>query len=119
MRTMLRGKIHRATVTGADLHYEGSITIDPDLLEVVDMIPYELVHVLDIDNGERLVTYVIEGKRGSGDMILNGAAARKVCVGDKIIVLSFTTLDDEAAAKHQPKIVLLDENNKIARRSGV
>ena len=119
MRTMLRGKIHRATVTGADLHYEGSITIDPDLLEAADIIPYELVHVLDIDNGERLVTYVIEGERGSGDMVLNGAAARKVCAGDKIIVLSFTTLDDEAAATHRPTIILLDENNKIARRSGV
>ena len=115
MRFMLRGKIHRATVTGADLNYEGSITIDPDLLEAADLVPNEQVHVFNIDNGERFMTYVILGRRGSGDMILNGAAARKVCVGDKIIVMSFAAIDDREVPNHKPRIVWVDANNAIAR----
>lgn len=115
MRFMLKGKIHRATVTGADLNYEGSITIDPDLLEKADMLVNEQVHVFNIDNGERFVTYVIEGRKGSGDMVLNGAAARKVCVGDKIIVMAFTLMDDAAAREHEPHIVWVDENNRITQ----
>ncbi|MFP4379952.1 MAG: aspartate 1-decarboxylase [Candidatus Sumerlaeia bacterium] len=113
MRFILKGKIHRATITQANLNYNGSITIDPDLLDAADMMPYEQVHVFDIDNGERLVTYIIEGERGSGQIVMNGAAARKVAVGDKVIILSFDMLTEEEAKNHHPKIIVVDENNKI------
>ena len=113
MRQMLKGKIHRATVTGADLNYNGSITVDPELLEAADILPYEQVHVFDIDNGARLVTYTIEGERGQGEVILNGAAARLVSPGDKVIIVSFALMDDEKAAKCKPRVVLVDGQNKI------
>jgi aspartate 1-decarboxylase len=115
MRVMLKGKIHRATVTDANLAYEGSITIDPDLLDAAGMLPYEQVHVFDINNGERLVTYIIEGERGKGEMVINGAAARRVAVGDKVIVVTYETMDGEAARTHKPRVVRVDEQNRPLR----
>ncbi len=112
-RIMFRSKIHRATITASDLHYEGSITIDPNLLEAADILPYEQVDVLDIDSGHRFTTYTIAGKRGSGEIQVNGAAARLVQKGDLCIILTYTTLTDAHAREHQPKVVLLDENNKV------
>lgn len=105
LRTMLKSKIHRATVTGSDLHYVGSITIDPDLLEAADIRAHEQVHVVDVDNGQRLVTYTIEGERGSGDMQLNGAAARLVHVGDTIIVISYGDYDEADLESYRPRVV--------------
>ena len=103
MRTMLRGKIHRATVTGADLHYEGSVTIDVDLLERADIIPYQHVDIWNVTNGERFTTYALEGKRGSGVVCINGAAAHKASKGDLVIIATFTQLDDESARRHRPR----------------
>jgi aspartate 1-decarboxylase len=113
MRTMLKSKIHRATVTGADVNYEGSITIDPALMDAADILPYEQVHVVDVNNGARLVTYVIEGRRGSGDMIINGAAARLVSEGDIIIVISYQEVPDEQASSVKPSLVYVNEKNQI------
>jgi aspartate 1-decarboxylase len=115
MRTMLKSKIHRATVTQADLHYEGSITIDPLLMEAADMLPFEQVQVLDVDNGARLTTYAIEGERGSGQICINGAAARLVSAGDIVIILSYTQMDDAAARRHRPSLVYVDERNRMVR----
>ena len=112
-RTMLKSKIHRATVTGADLHYVGSITIDPDLLEAGDVREHELVHVLDIDNGERFETYTIAGERGSGEVTINGAAARLVHEGDKVIVVSYASYDEDEVEGHSPRVVHVDERNRI------
>lgn len=113
-RTMLKSKIHRATVTGSDLHYVGSITIDPDLLEAADIRVHEQVHVVDVDNGERFVTYTIEGERGSGDMQLNGAAARLVHVGDTIIVISYGDYDEADLESYEPRVVHVEpRTNKI------
>ena len=115
MRTILKSKIHRARVTQADLHYEGSITIDPVLLEAADIIPFEQVHVLDVDNGARLTTYAIEGERGSGQVCINGAAARLVSPGDTVIILTYTTATDAEALRARPTLVYVDEQNRIAR----
>jgi aspartate 1-decarboxylase len=115
MRTMLRSKIHRARVTDADLHYEGSVTIDAELMEAAGLLPYEQVHVLDIDNGARLTTYAIEGRRGSGDVIVNGAAAHLVHPGDTVIILSYAAVTDEEASRLTPRLVYVDEQNRIAR----
>jgi aspartate 1-decarboxylase len=112
-RIMLKSKIHRATVTDADLHYMGSITVDEELMEAADLIPYERVQVVDIDNGSRLETYVIRGKPGSGYIAMNGAAARMIHKGDKIIIFSFNVVDDEEARRMKPKIVNVDEFNRI------
>lgn len=112
-RTMLNGKIHRATVTQADLHYVGSITIDADLMEAADLVDGEQVHVVDIDNGNRLVTYAIAGERGSGVIGINGAAARLVSPGDLIIIISYAQLTEAERAAHQPKIVHVDRGNRI------
>lgn len=112
LRTMMHGKIHRATVTDANIDYVGSITLDPDLIEAAGMLPHEQVHVVDIDNGARFETYVIEGTRGSGDVILNGAAARLVTRGDKVIVISYAQMTDEEARSLRPKVVLVDESNR-------
>jgi len=109
---MMHGKIHRATVTGAFLDYEGSIALDPDLYEAAGFLPYEQVHVLDIDNGNRFVTYVIEGERGSGEVAVNDAAARLVQLGDTIIVLAYTEIDDAEARALQPRVVLVDAQNR-------
>ena len=115
--TMMKSKIHRATVTDASLHYEGSITIDRALMEAADLLEYEQVQVVDIDNGARFETYVIEGERGSGTMCVNGAAARLVQPGDKIIVISYATMDKNEAASLQPVVVKVDETNRPALAS--
>jgi aspartate 1-decarboxylase len=115
-RFMLKSKIHRATVTDADLHYEGSISIDEQLMEAADFLPYEKVDIYDVSNGERFSTYVIPGPRDSGTFCLNGAAARKVCRGDLIIIASYVMVDDAEAANWTPKCILLDEKNRIKHR---
>jgi aspartate 1-decarboxylase len=112
-RTMLKSKIHRATVTDADLHYVGSITIDPDLLEAADILEHEQVHVVDIDNGARLETYTIAGERGSGEMKINGAAARLVHRGDTIIVISYAQYAAQEMEHYEPRVVHVDRENKI------
>ncbi len=112
-RLLLKSKIHRVTVTQADLHYEGSITLDPDLMEAADILPFEQVHVLDIDNGNRLVTYAIEGARGSGQACINGAAARLVSPGELVIILGYGQVDEEEVADFRPRLVYVDEQNHI------
>jgi aspartate 1-decarboxylase len=110
---LLKAKIHRARVSEANLAYEGSITIDSKLLEAAGMQAHEQVHVVDIENGERFVTYVIEGKPGSGTMCVNGAAARLVSPGDRIIVISYCHVTKEEALSHRPRVVLVDEENGV------
>jgi aspartate 1-decarboxylase len=110
-RRMLKSKIHRAVVTDANLHYVGSITIDPDLLEAADILEHEQVAVVDIDNGARFETYTIAGRRGSGDMCLNGAAARLVSPGDRVIVISYAEYDEAELRDHQPLVVHVDPAN--------
>ncbi len=110
--TMFKSKLHQLKVTEANLHYEGSITIDAELLEKTGILPYEKVQVLNITNGNRLETYTIEGKRGSRVCCLNGAAARLTEVGDRIIVISYAEMSPEEAQKHKPKVVIVDENNE-------
>ena len=117
MRTMLKGKIHRARVTEANLEYEGSITVDKDLMEAADILPYEQVHVLDVNNGNRLVTYAIEGERGSGVICINGAAARLVSVGDTVIIISYCTVNEAEARNHIPKLVYVNSQNTIVKKS--
>ena len=112
---MLKSKIHRALVTDANLHYEGSVTVDPDLMEAADLLPYEQVHVLDIDNGARLQTYVIEGERGSGHIVVNGAAAHLIHKGDTVIILSYVTLPEDDARRLEPRLVYVDDQNRIVR----
>jgi len=114
-RHMLKSKIHRATVTGCDLHYVGSVTLDADLMRSADLLPGELVHVLDVDNGNRFETYVIEGEPGSGEVCLNGAAARLVHVGDRVIVVSYGVFDESELESHEPRVVHVDERNAIVR----
>lgn len=113
-RKMCKAKIHRATVTDADLHYAGSITIDEDLLELADILPHEMVQIVDINNGNRLETYVVKGDRGSGVICINGAAARLVNKGDLVIIISYADYTDEEARKHEPKIILVNEKNRTA-----
>ena len=111
---VIKSKIHKVTITGANLNYIGSITIDEDLIDAANLIENEKVHVLDLNNGERLETYVIKGVRGSGDICLNGAAARKVLVGDIIIIMSYALLDFEEAKSFKPVIIFPDTNtNKL------
>jgi aspartate 1-decarboxylase len=113
-RVMLKSKIHRATVTDCDLHYVGSITIDADLLEAADILEHEQVHVVDVDNGARFETYTIAGARGSGEMKLNGAAARLVHRGDTIIVISYAQYDEADLQRYQPKVVHVEaKSNSI------
>lgn len=112
-RRMMKSKVHRATVTGADLHYVGSITLDPDLMEAADLLEYEQVAVLDIDNGNRFETYAIAGVRGSGDCCLNGAAARLVSSGDRVIVITYADYDEAELAAYQPRVVHVDTANRI------
>jgi aspartate 1-decarboxylase len=114
-RTMMKSKIHRATITEADLHYVGSITIDRDLMDAADLLPNEKVQVVDNDNGARLETYVIEGPRGSGVICLNGAAARLVHPGDTIIIISYADLEDAEARRWEPTVVFVDEDNRPSR----
>jgi aspartate 1-decarboxylase len=120
-RIMFKSKIHRATVTGADLNYEGSITIDSKLLELADILPYEKVDIYNINNGERFSTYVIPGAPNSGEICLNGAAARKVQKGDLVIIVSYCELEEDEIDGFFPTVVLVDENNKpveVFRNSG-
>ena len=112
-RTMMKSKIHRATVTEANLNYVGSITIDQDILDAVDLLEYEKVQIVNNNNGARLETYIISGKRGSGVICLNGAAARLVQPGDTVIIISYATMTDEEARKHQPIVALMDKDHKI------
>lgn len=113
---MLRAKIHRATLTGTELEYEGSIAIDRDLLEAADMLPGEQVHVLNLNNGQRLVTYVIEAPAGSGTMLLNGPAARLGLAGDQVVVLAYCALDGQEARDFKPRVVHVDRQNRIVKR---
>lgn len=112
-RLMLRSKIHRATVTDANLEYEGSLTVDPVLLEAADMLPYEQVRVSNLNNGERFETYLIPGKRGAGDMCLNGPTARKGAKGDKIIVFCYEYYNEQELRTFKPNIVLVDDKNRV------
>ncbi|HWS85249.1 MAG TPA: aspartate 1-decarboxylase [Ktedonobacteraceae bacterium] len=113
LRTMCKGKIHRATVTQANLNYIGSITIDQDLLEGANIYPYEKVQVVNLSNGSRLETYTISGARGSGVICLNGAAARLTAEGDKVIIISYAQYTEEEIRSLTPEIVFVDDNNKI------
>jgi aspartate 1-decarboxylase len=118
MRVMLKSKIHRATVTDANLNYEGSITIDRNLMKAADILPYEQVHVVDVNNGSRLVTYAIEGE--SGEICLNGAAARLVHKGDTVIILSYTNVEDDKLQDFHPTLVYVDAKNQItAKKSAI
>ena len=113
-RTMLKSKVHRATITGADLHYVGSVTVDPDLLEAADIREHEQVHVVDIDNGARFETYTIAGDRGSGQIQINGAAARLVHVGDLVILISYAEYsEEELDTTYEPRVVHVNNKNEI------
>jgi aspartate 1-decarboxylase len=118
MRTMLKSKIHRARVTRCNVDYEGSITIDKDLIEAADLLPYEKVDVLNINNGARFHTYVIEGERGSGEICLNGAAARLVAKGDIVIILSYHVVTDDEAVTATPRLVYVNSENRIVDTKG-
>ncbi|GIM83316.1 aspartate 1-decarboxylase [Salinispora arenicola] len=113
LRTMLKSKIHRATVTQADLHYVGSVTVDQDLLDAADLLPGEQVAIVDINNGSRLETYVIPGKRGSGVIGINGAAAHLVHTGDLVILIAYGQMDDAEARAYQPRVVHVDSANQV------
>lgn len=113
MLNMLKGKIHRATIRQAELNYVGSITVDPLLLEAADILEYEAVQVVDVDNGSRLETYTIAGEPGSGMICLNGAAARLVQPGDKVIIMCYCSLSPEEAREHRPHVVFVDDDNRI------
>jgi aspartate 1-decarboxylase len=112
---MCKSKIHRATVTQAELHYEGSLTLDIALMEAADMLPYERVQVVNVNNGQRLETYLIAGKRNSGIVCLNGPAARHGAVGDNVIIITYGAFDEEELKKFKPKIVFVDGKNKIIK----
>ena len=111
-RKLLRGKIHRATVTGADLHYEGSVTIDQDLMDGCDLVTHEAVHIWNVTNGERFETYAIPGERSSGVVCVNGAAAHKVSKGDLVIIAAFSWMDEKEARAWKPRVVFVDAENR-------
>lgn len=113
LRTMMKAKIHRARVTEANLNYVGSVTIDADILDKVDILPHEKVQIVNNNNGARLETYVIPGERGSGIVCLNGAAARLVQKGDRVIIITYALIENEKLATFKPKVAIMDENNKI------
>ncbi len=113
IRTMAKSKLHRATVTQANLNYMGSITISTDLMEAADLLPYEKVQIVNCNNGARFETYVIEGQRGAGDICLNGAAARLVHPGDKVIIISYGMFDAAELCDFKPKMVFLDDHNRV------
>ena len=115
MREMFRSKIHRATVTMAELYYEGSITVDKNLLDEADILPYEKVQVVNVNTGSRLETYTLEGPAGSGMICLNGPAARLGAVGDEVIIIAYSQMSDEEAKNHKPKVVLVDKKNKVSK----
>ena len=113
LRTMMKSKIHRATVTQADLHYVGSVTVDEDLLDAADLLPGELVHIVDITNGARLETYTIKGERGSGVIGINGAAARLVHPGDLVILIGYAQMETAEARELEPSVVFVDAHNRV------
>ena len=113
-RTLCKSKIHRATVTDADLNYEGSITVDPDLLDAADIREYEHVHVVNVNNGARFETYAIHGRRGSGDIIVNGAAARLVQKGDLAIIMSFAIYDESEVSAFKPRVIFVSDRNRVS-----
>jgi aspartate 1-decarboxylase len=115
MRTMLKSKIHRARVTDANLHYEGSVTLDPALMEAADILPFEQVQLLDVDNGARLATYAIAGERNSGEVVVNGAAAHLIHTGEIVIILTYATVSEDEAHRLEPRLVYVDGANRIAR----
>ena len=115
--TMLKGKIHRAVVKQAELNYVGSITVDPELMEAEGIYEYELVQIVDVENGNRFETYTIAGEPGSGMICLNGAAARQVQVGDHVIIMCYCQMSPEEVKEHKPKVVFVDDENKIAKVS--
>jgi aspartate 1-decarboxylase len=117
LRTMLKSKIHRATVTQADLHYVGSVTVDPELMDAADLLAGEQVSIVDVTNGARLETYVIAGERGSGVLGINGAAAHLVHPGDIVILIAYGQLDSAEAAAFEPRVVFVDEHNRIVESS--
>jgi aspartate 1-decarboxylase len=114
-RTMCKSKVHRAVLTGADLHYEGSLTLDLALMEAADILPFEKVQVVNVNNGSRLETYVIEGERNSGTIQLNGAAARLGAAGDHVIVISYADYEESELENFEPKLVFVDEKNRVVR----
>jgi aspartate 1-decarboxylase len=116
LRTMMKSKIHRATVTQADLHYVGSVTVDEDLLDAADLLPGELVHVVDITNGARLETYTIAGERGSGVLGINGAAAHLVHPGDLVILIGYAQMETAEARSFRPHVVFVDSDNRVVGR---
>ena len=115
-RIMKKSKIHTATITGLELYYEGSVTIDRDLMDLADMLPGEQVQIVNLNNGQRFVTYTISGERGSGVIELNGPAARLAAVGDKVIIISYGNYDDAEARALEPIVVFVDENNRVVRK---
>ena len=117
--TMFKGKIHRATVTQADLNYVGSITIDSELLEEANILPGEKVQIVNNNNGERIETYTIKGEAGSGVVCLNGAAARRVQPGDQVIIIAYAQMTPEEAKTFEPSVIFVDENNKIVEKTNV
>ena len=116
-RTLLKSKIHRATVTDADLHYVGSITLDPHLMEAADLLVHEKVEIYNISNGERFATYAIEGEPGAGEVILNGAAAHKASAGDMVIICCYSDYEEAEARAHRPDVVFVDGANRIVEKS--
>ncbi len=113
LRIVLRAKIHRATVTATELDYEGSLTLDPLLMRAAELAPFEMVKVYNVSNGERFETYVIQGREGSAEVVLNGAAAHKGAVGDKVIIAAYALLTDEELRAHWPRLVRVDEGNRV------
>jgi len=116
MRTMMKSKIHRARITETNINYEGSITIDKKLMSAADIVPYEQVHVLNVNNGSRFTTYAIEGPEGNGDICLNGAAARLGFKGDLVIIITYTQVSEAELLNYRPTVVHVDEHNAIANR---
>lgn len=116
LRYFLKSKLHQATVTQAELYYEGSLTLDEELIELADLHVHEKISVVNINNGERFETYIIKGERGSRTVCLNGAAARKVAVGDKLIIMSYCLINDDELKNHKPKILVLDDKNNVKRK---
>lgn len=112
-RSMFKSKIHRATVTDANLHYEGSLTIDADLLDAADIVPFEEIHVWDVTNGARLTTYALKGERGSGEVCVNGTGAHLIKPGDLVIIATYTWMKPRKARKHKPTIILVDGENRV------
>ncbi|MEO1368482.1 MAG: aspartate 1-decarboxylase [Acidobacteriota bacterium] len=118
-RTLLKSKIHRATVTDADLHYVGSITLDPHLMEAADLLVHEKVEIYNVTNGERFATYAIEGEPGKGEVVLNGAAAHRVSAGDLVIICSYSDYEEAEARAHRPDVVFVDGANRVVEKSDV